>query len=57
MAEVRLHLLRVTGDRDEKAILAMFCRITTRNATRADIAVVRRELKSIRRDEDNRQLR
>jgi hypothetical protein len=54
MAEVRLHLLKVTGDIDEKAIVAMFCQITRREATRADIAEVRRELNSMRRDDDVR---
>jgi hypothetical protein len=50
MAKVRLHVLKVTGDIDEKAIVAVFRGITSREATRADIAEVGREL---RRDEDD----
>jgi hypothetical protein len=52
MAKVRLHLLKVAGDVDEKAIVAMFSGITNRKTSRAAIAEVRLELHSMRRDED-----
>jgi hypothetical protein len=52
MAKVRLHLLKVAGDVDEKAIVAMFSGITNPKASRAAIAEVRLELHSMRRDED-----
>jgi hypothetical protein len=55
MAKVRPFMLKVTGDVDEKAMVAMFSGITNRKASRVAIAEARRrELKSMRRDEDVR---